>query len=51
MASVHLPKVQIIAAPIGPVVMLCCIGSQLRSHYADVLNEPMPESPFGNYDG
>jgi Anti-sigma factor NepR len=39
----HLPNIRVIAVPIAPVVIAGNVGSQLRAHYADLLNQPVPE--------
>jgi hypothetical protein len=41
--AARLPNVRVIAVPIAPVVILGIIGTQLRTHYADLLSEPVPE--------
>jgi Anti-sigma factor NepR len=39
----RLPNIRVIAVPIAPAVILGTIGLQLRTHYAELLNQPVPE--------
>ena len=41
--AARLPNIRVIAVPIAPAVILGTIGLQLRAHYAELLNQPVPE--------
>jgi hypothetical protein len=42
MADPQLPKADQLQAPVAKTVMLRSVGSILRAHYGEVVNEPVP---------
>jgi len=44
MPSMRLPHIREMSAPVAHSVLLGSIASRLRSHYADILDQPLPKS-------
>jgi hypothetical protein len=42
MRYAQLPNIRVISTPVANVILLRCIGSQLRAHYGDLMNHPIP---------
>jgi hypothetical protein len=43
MRSAQLPNIRVISTPVANVILLRCIGSQLRAHYDDLMDQPIPD--------
>jgi hypothetical protein len=43
MSPLRLPNVRKIPTPVSNVILLDSIGSRLRSHYENILYQPVPE--------